>query len=111
MPATSDAPAEARAFDELLEALVESDGLDRVLVASEALRAGMGGMKVADHRCGRSVHEPAVMTFAQLFRHLIQTDTPSQIERRGFRMHTKLNVAPWDDEQPGHGPALGTGPA
>lgn len=109
-PAMPPASAEQRSFEQLLELMLTTDGYDRVRAFTDAINRGMGGMTVADHRCGRR-GQPEVRTLYQLMKHLVATDGPRQVERRGYRLHTPINVEPWDPESPGQGPALGRGPA
>lgn len=96
--------------EQLLEQVLTGERGDRVRALLDAITAGYGDVFVADFYCG-SLEEPRVYTFRQFCRHAFDVDHPLRVTTRGHRLHTTVNVQPWDPEQPGRGPGLKRGPA
>jgi hypothetical protein len=93
-----------RTIEDLLAAMVDTDGYARAIAYRDVITSGQAGVRVCDVRCG-----DIVMTLAQLYRHLITTDTAAAIARRGFWLHTPINVVLHDPDEGGHGPGMAAG--
>ncbi|MBV9291077.1 MAG: hypothetical protein JO222_01410 [Frankiales bacterium] len=107
MPAASETPA---SLEGLIRGIVEGERGERAQALLRAIRAGMADVLVADYACGQ-IGDPVVLTLRGLFKHVCAEDHLVKVARRGYRMHSTINVVPWDEDQGGHGPGLKRGPA
>jgi hypothetical protein len=107
-----EAPVPVRALDEILtDVLTAATPIERLLAHAEGVRGGYSGTRIADfceHCAGPD--GPWVVLFSGLLKHLIETDAITLTRLRGH-WHTPANVTVWDEDEGGHGRALGRGPA
>lgn len=84
-------------LEDVIARMVDTDGYQRICAYSDGVKQGLAGVLVHDLRCER------VLTLSQLLVHLSRQDNATIIERRGWRMHTPVNVIAWDESQGGAG--------
>jgi hypothetical protein len=108
MPAVERPP---RGLEELLEVMLTGAAGERLLAGLEAKNLRIDGVLIADFACGHR-DQPRVLTLWSTLKHLLEVDHPNKVQFRGHRLHTPVNVVPYDEEtMHGFGPGLGRGPA